>query len=66
MLCALAAPLSNLLKKESTWRWTEREQLSFEGLKTALNTAPMLVYPDFTHPYPYATDASSIAVGVVL
>ena len=47
----LAAPLSDLLKKEYTWQWTEQEQLAFEGLKTALTTAPVLVYPDFTHPF---------------
>ena len=62
----LAALLSDLLKKECTWQWTEWEQSAFEGLKTALTTAPVLVYPDFTHPFLYATDASDIAVGAVL
>ena len=54
------------LWKESTWQWTEWEQLAFEGLKTALTTAPVLVYPDFIHPFSYATDASDISVGTVL
>ena len=58
--------LSDLLKKECTWQWTEWEQSEFEGLKTALTTAPVLVYPDFTHFFSYATDASDIAVSAVL
>ena len=62
----LAAPLSDLLKKKSTWQWRELEQSSFEGLKTALTTAPVLVYPDFTRPFLYVTDTSDIAVGAVL
>ena len=39
---------------------------AFEGLKTALTTAPILVYPDFTHPFSYSMDASDIPVGAVL
>ena len=62
----LAAPLSYLLKKECTLQWTKWEQTAFEGLKTALTTAPVLVYLDFTHLFLYTTDASDIAVGAVL
>ena len=62
----LAALLSDLLKKDYTWQWTEGEQSAFEGLKTALTTTPILVYPDFTHSFLYTTDASDIEVGAVL
>ena len=36
----LAALLSDPLKKESTWQWTEWEQSAFEGLKTAPTRTP--------------------------
>ena len=61
----LAVPLSDLLK-ECTWKWTEWEQSAFEGLKTALTTAPVLVYPYVTRLFSYAMDISDIAVGTVL
>ena len=61
----LAALLSDLFKKDCTWQWIEWEQSAFEGLKSALTIAPVLVYPDFTQPFLYATDPSDIAVGTV-
>ena len=54
------------LRKSVLGSGQSREQSAFEGLKTALTTAPVLVYPDFTHPFLYAMDASDIAVGAVL
>ena len=62
----LTAPLSDLLKKDYTWKQTEGEQSEFERLNTALTIAPVLVYPDYTCPFSYSTDASDIAVGAVL
>ena len=44
----------------------EWEKSAFEGLKAALNTAPVLVYPNFIHLSLYATGTYNIAVGAVL
>ena len=62
----LAAPLSDLLKKECTWQWIEWEQSAFEGLKTALTTEPVSVYSYFTHAFSYAMDALDIEVRTLL
>jgi hypothetical protein len=62
----IARPLSNLLKKENEWQWTEEEQASFELLKFKLTSAPLLQYPDFGKPFILTTDASGYATGATL
>jgi hypothetical protein len=63
---ALAKPLTELLKKDVPWKWTEKEQASFEVLKSKLTTSPVLQYPDFGKPFLLTTDASGYAIGAVL
>jgi hypothetical protein len=58
---AIARPLTNLLKKENEWRWTEQEQASFDFLKFKLTSAPLPLYPDFNKPFMLTTDASGYA-----
>ena len=62
----LDASLSDLLKKEYTWQWIERDQSAIKGFKTAPTSAPVLVYHDFTRPFSYAMDASDIEISTVL
>ena len=61
-----ARALSDLLKKTVAFEWTEKHQQSFEDLKNALCTAPVLQHPDFEKPFILTTDASYYAVGAVL
>lgn len=61
-----AKPLTNLLKKGIVFNWTQEQQESFDYLKKALCTYPILQYPDFTKPFILTTDASDQAVGAVL
>ncbi|KAJ4440581.1 hypothetical protein ANN_08726 [Periplaneta americana] len=63
---AIARPLTNLLKKEISWTWDEREQNSFEMLQAKLSSAPLLQYPDFTKPFIITTNASGYAIGAIL
>ena len=40
----IARPLTELLKKETNWKWTDREETSFSQLKERLTRAPILQY----------------------
>ena len=61
-----ARPLTELLKKEHTYRWTPECQSSFDTLKTKLTNAPVLRIFDNSRPVQLVTDASSFAIGAVL
>lgn len=64
----ITIPLNNLLKKNRPFDWTSDCQYSFETLKQALTTTPILEYPDFTktNTFILQTDASNTAIGAVL
>ncbi|GJP72182.1 hypothetical protein CLOP_g2934 [Closterium sp. NIES-67] len=62
----LAAPLTNLLKKNTPYKWETKHQESVEQLKQALTSAPVLILPDPERDYVIEADASDQAVGAVL
>ncbi|XP_059437724.1 uncharacterized protein LOC132170646 [Corylus avellana] len=61
-----AAPLTDLLKKDRQWRWTDQCQAAFDKLKAAVASEPVLHLPDFELPFEVHTDASDRAIGGVL
>ncbi|RUS72498.1 hypothetical protein EGW08_019752 [Elysia chlorotica] len=69
---ALAKPLHQLLvghrhKNPSiTKLWSEECQHAFESLKSALTSAPVLAYADFSKPFVLEVDASHKGLGAVL
>lgn len=62
----IARPLSRLTSKRVEFNWTEETNTSFNLLKSALVTAPILRCPDFSKPFYIQTDASAYAIGGVL
>ncbi|GJP75082.1 hypothetical protein CLOP_g5577 [Closterium sp. NIES-67] len=62
----LAAPLTNLLTKNTPYKWESKHQEAVEQLKQALTTAPVLILPDPERDYVIEADASDQAVGAVL
>uniref|UniRef100_A0A3Q7IYG5 Reverse transcriptase/retrotransposon-derived protein RNase H-like domain-containing protein n=1 Tax=Solanum lycopersicum TaxID=4081 RepID=A0A3Q7IYG5_SOLLC len=60
---AIAAPLTELLKKNRPWLWSEECHEAFEGLKAVVTEEPVLMLPDFTKTFEIHMDASDIAIG---
>ena len=50
----------------SAWNWDQECQQAFNTLKTAITTAPVLGYADFTQPFILEVDASHKGLGAVL
>ncbi|CAI7880009.1 unnamed protein product [Closterium sp. NIES-53] len=57
----IATPLTNLLKKNTPFKWEDVHQQSMEQLKTALTSAPILILPDPEKDYVIEADASDQA-----
>ena len=62
----MAVPLTELLKKEVPYVWTEVRQEAFEELKRRLVAAPILAAPDWTKEFHVTLDASGWCLGAVL
>jgi Reverse transcriptase (RNA-dependent DNA polymerase)/RNase H-like domain found in reverse transcriptase/Integrase zinc binding domain/Chromo (CHRromatin Organisation MOdifier) domain/Retroviral aspartyl protease len=62
----IAAPMTDLLHKDKTFEWTDKEQESFDQLKRAMTSAPVLALPDTSKPFQINCDASGYAVGACL
>ena len=58
--------MTQLLRKDMKFVWTEQCQSAFEKLKAMLQNAPVLSAPDFSRPFKLAVDASDVAAGAVL
>lgn len=63
---AISSPLTDLLKTNRKFVWTEEAQKSFEDLKSILSSAPVLHSPDFSQPFFIHCDASKTGIGGVL
>lgn len=61
----IVQPLTSLLKKDQ-FHWGEEADTTFQALKRAMMTTPVLALPNFTQPLILDTNASGFGVGVVL
>ena len=62
----IAKPMSELLRKEAPFVWSERQQTAFENLKHILCSEQVLAYPNFDSQFILTTDASKVAVAAIL
>ncbi|UYV83466.1 K02A2.6-like [Cordylochernes scorpioides] len=62
----IRAPLNTLLQKNSPWQWNQEQEQSFQTLKNALMTKPILQLYDPQKPVHIFTDSSMLGVGAIL
>ena len=62
----LSEPLCRLTRQSEEYFWGPDQERSFNMLKTALTTAPILSFPDYSKEFVVATDASDVGIGGVL
>jgi RNase H-like domain found in reverse transcriptase len=48
------------------WQWTPEEQSTFDSLKSAVTSTPILAFPDNSCPFCIEADSSDFAMGAVL
>ena len=63
---AIAKPMTDLTKKDRDFTWGTEEEATFQKLKEALTSAPILQVFDGDKPHEVWVDASDYAVGAML
>ena len=61
-----SAPLRNLLSKNVPFRWGDDQEKSFQDLKQALISPPILRFPDSSRSFHLQTDASLDGISYIL
>jgi hypothetical protein len=62
----IAKPITELLKKETKFVWSQKCEDAFHALRQHLTTAPVLAQPDSRKPFNVYCDASGTGLGCVL
>ena len=62
----VAKPMTNLMKKEAQFIWTDECEQSFQTLKDLLTSAPILIIPEGNDGFEVYCDASGHGLGCVL
>ncbi|XP_064941101.1 uncharacterized mitochondrial protein AtMg00860-like [Musa acuminata AAA Group] len=56
-------PLTELLKKEQPWKWSDKCKIVFQDLKAVILEESVLKLSDYGEPFEVHTDASDFAIG---
>jgi hypothetical protein len=63
---SLATPLTEVIKKNVSFKWGKEQEKAFNLIKEKLTNAPLLVLPNFAKTFEIECDALGIGVGAVL
>lgn len=62
----IAAPLTEVIKKNVSFKWGEAQEEAFQLLKYKFTHAPLLALPNFSNTFEIECDASGLGIGAVL
>ena len=62
----LSKPLTDLLRKDVEYLWSEEQEIAFQAIKKSLVEAPILALPNHDKPFYVVCDASDFAIGCAL
>ena len=63
---SVVSPLTDLLKKDAKFKWSDECEQAFCAVKKMLSSSPVLVMPRFDTQFKLMVDASDIGAGAVL